>query len=109
MTNRITVSIGGQNYTLVSDEEESKVQTIASFVNQELAKVSQGSTLSLADAAILTALNITDSYFKERGAADNLRGQLKEYLDEASRLKNELSEARREIFRLQHGKEKNKE
>ena len=106
MKNRVTVSIGSQSYTLVSEQDENYVQSIASLVNQELSKIKQGTTLSHADASMLTSFNIADKYFKEKEAADNLRGQLKEYLDEASRLKNELSEARREIFRLQSGKEK---
>lgn len=104
MTNRITVSIGSQTYTLVSPEEESYVQQIAAHVNQELGRVTQGGHLSMSDAAILTAVNITDTYFKERAAADNLRRQLKEYLDDASRVKNELAEAKREIYRLQSAK-----
>ncbi len=105
MTNRITVSIGSQTYTLVSQEEEGYVQQIAAHINQELNRVTQGSHLSMADAAILTAVNITDTYFKEREAADNLRRQLKEYLDDASRVKNELAEAKREIYRLQTAKQ----
>jgi len=104
MTNRITVNIGMQSYTLLAKEEPEYVHQIAALVNQELAQVTGESHLSMSDAAILTAVNITDKYFKEREAADNLRRQLKEYLDEASRVKNELAEARREIFRLQNPK-----
>lgn len=37
-------------------------------------------------------------------ASENLRGQLKEYLEEATALKMELSEAKREIFKLQNKK-----
>ena len=37
-------------------------------------------------------------------AAENLRRQIKEYLEEATKLKMELSEAKREIFKLQQKK-----
>jgi cell division protein ZapA len=37
-------------------------------------------------------------------AAENLRRQLKEYLDESARIKLELSEAKRQIFKLQNKK-----
>jgi cell division protein ZapA len=104
MTNRVTVTIGTQSYTLVAQEDHLYVQQIAAFVNQELSQVVEQGSLSSADAAILTAVNITDKYFKEREAADNLRRQLKEYLDDGSRLKKELSDAKREIFRLQNSK-----
>ncbi len=46
-------------------------------------------------------MNIADQYFKEQDAAENLRRQLKENLEEANRMKMELSEAKREIFKLQ--------
>jgi cell division protein ZapA len=92
MSNRVTVTIGSQSYTLVAKEDPAYIQQIASQVNQELAEVMGAGHLSMADAATLTALNIADKYFKEREAADNLRRQLKEYLDDASRLKMELSD-----------------
>ena len=49
-------------------------------------------------------MNIADQYFKEQEAAENLRRQIKEYLEEATKLKMELSEAKREIFKLQNHK-----
>ena len=42
--------------------------------------------------------------FKEVETAENLRRQLKEYLEEATKMKLELSEAKREIFKLQNHK-----
>ena len=53
------------------------------------------------DGAILTAINIADDRFKEQDASENLRRQIKELLEENSKLKLELSEAKREIFKLQ--------
>lgn len=106
MTNRITVTIGSQSYTLLSEEDPSYVHSIATQINQELSQVTEHAHLSTADAAILTSVNLTDKFFKEREAADNLRRQLKEYLDEGSRLKNEISDLKREVFRLQRQLEK---
>ena len=63
-----------------------------------------GAPISQADAAVLAAMNIADEYFREQEAAENLRRQIKEGLEEASRLKMELSEAKREIFKLQNRK-----
>lgn len=106
MKNRITVTIGNQTYTLLATEDSLYIQQVAAHVNDELSKVMEEGRLSIADGSILAAMNIADKYFKEREAADNLRHQLKEYLEEASRVKNELSEAKREIFRLQNKQEK---
>ena len=53
------------------------------------------------DCAILTAINIADDRFKEQEASENLRRQIKDLLEENSKLKSELSESKREIFKLQ--------
>ena len=71
---------------------------------RKVEEVLSGAHVSLVDGAILAAVNIADEYFKEVEAAENLRRQLKEYLEEATKMKLELSEAKREIFKLQNKK-----
>ena len=107
MKNRVTVTIAGQEYTLVATEEEGYVEKVAQHVDAQMNKVEEvlsGAHVSLVDGAILAAVNIADEYFKEVEAAENLRRQLKEYLEEATKMKMELSEAKREIFKLQNKK-----
>ena len=58
----------------------------------------------MVEGAVLAALNVADEYYKEQEASENLRRQLKESLEEHTRLDAELSEAKREIFRLQNNK-----
>ena len=43
---------------------------------------------------------MADLYLKGQETAENLRRQVKENLEEANSLKLELSEAKREIFKL---------
>ena len=104
MKNKITVNIAGQSYTLVAAEDAAYMEKVASHVDAKVQKVLDESKVSLVDGAILGALNIADEYFKEVEASENLRRQLKEYLEEATKLKMELSEAKREIFKLQNHK-----
>ena len=104
MKNRVTVTIAGQEYTLVCAEEPSYTEKVAAHVDAKMQEVLEGARVSVVDGAILTAVNIADEYFKEMEAAENLRRQLKEYLEEATKMKLELSEAKREIFRLQNKK-----
>ena len=101
MKNKVVVTIAGREYTMVAVEDETYVRRCAAHVDGQLREVSN-SRLSQADAAILTALNIADQYFKEVDASENLRRQIKENLEEANRLKLELSECKREIFKLQN-------
>ena len=104
MKNKITVSIAGQNYTLVASEESGYMEKVAAHVDGKIQELLEGTRLSLVDGAVLGALNIADAYFKEVDASENLRRQLKELLEESAKLKSELSEAKREIFKLQNRK-----
>ena len=104
MKNKVTVTIAEQEYTLIADQETDGVEKIAAHVDARVREVMDGSHLSLADGAILAAMNIAEEYFKELAAAENLRRQVKEYSEESAQLKQELSEAKREIFKLQNKK-----
>lgn len=100
MKNRIVVTIGGRDYTMVAVENEEYVRRCAELVDRQLREVVQGGRLSQTDAAVLAAMNVADQFFKELEASENLRRQVKENLEEANALKLELSEAKREIFKL---------
>ena len=100
MQNRVTVTISGQSYTLLALEDEAYVQRVAAYVDKKMAETA-GSGLAQVDCAVLAAMNIADERCKEQAASENLRRQIKELLEESSRLKAELSEAKREIFKLQ--------
>ena len=103
MKNKVVVTIADRDYTMVAVEDENYVRKCAAHVDQQLREIAN-SRISQADAAVLAAMNIADQYFREQDAAENLRRQIKDNLEEASRLKMELSEAKREIFKLQNRK-----
>ena len=100
MQNKVTVSVRGRSYTLLAAENEEYVQRVAAYVDGKLSETA-GSGLSQTDCAILTAPNIADERFKEQENGEALRRQIKDLLEESAKLKGELSEAKREIFKLQ--------
>lgn len=102
MKNKVTVSIAGQQFTLVGTEDESYVRRVAGHVDDQVRQVSDAGRMSVVDSAVLAAVNIADQYFKEQESCENLRRQIKEVLEESAKLKLELSEAKREIFKLQN-------
>ena len=104
MENRITISICDEDYTCVAEDAPSYMQKVGSYVNEKMTALLESAKVGRSDAAVLTAVNITDELFKEREAGDALRRQVKQYLDEASQAKNEVSELKREIFKLQQQK-----
>lgn len=104
MENRVTVSICGEDYTLVAEEAPSYMQKIGGYVDSKLSEMIDSIHIGRSDAAVLTAVNIADELFKEREASEALRAQLKQYSDEAKQAKNEVSELKRELFKAQNRK-----
>lgn len=102
MANRVTMNICGEEYTFVAEESPSYMQKVGAYVDEKMNELLTSAKVGRTDAAVLTAANIADELFKEREAGEGLRRQLKQYLDEASRARNEVSELKREIFKLQN-------
>ncbi len=98
--NRVTVTIAGREFTLLTDGEAEFTQRVAQHLDGKLSELLEGGKLSLLDACILGGMNITEEFLREQESSENLRRQLKEYLEESTKLKLELSEAKREIFAL---------
>ena len=104
MKNKVTVSIAGQEYTMVAVEDEAYVRKVAAHVDGQVREVLEQGRLSIADGAVLAAMNIADQYYREMASTENLRRQVKEVLEESAKLKMEVSECKREIFKLQNKK-----
>jgi cell division protein ZapA len=101
MANRVVISICGEEYTFVAEESSAYMQKVGSYVGDKMAEVLGSAKVGRTDAAVLTAANITDELFKAQAVAEQLRAQIKGYLDEANKAQSEVSELKREVFRLQ--------
>ena len=101
MANHVVVTICGEDYTFVAEESAAYMQKVGSYVNDKMTEVLESSKVGRTDAAVLTAVNLADELFKAQSAAEQLRGQIKGYLDEAGKAQSEVSELKREVFRLQ--------
>ena len=101
MANRVGISICGEEYTFIADESAAYMQKVGSYVSEKMEEVLNSAKVGRTDAAILTAANIADELFKAQAASEQLRSQIKGYLDEAGRAQSEASELKREVFRLQ--------
>ena len=101
MANRVVVTICGEDYTFVAEESTAYTQKVAAYVDEKMADVLKSTKVGRTDAAILTAANIADELFKAQTASEQLRSQIKGYLDAAGKAQAEVSELKREVFRLQ--------
>ena len=97
--NQVKVTIAEKDYTLLTEGDSAFTQKVAQRVDEQISALMSSGRLSLGDAAILAALNTTEEYLQEVETSENLRRQLKEYLDESTKLKLELSETKRELFK----------
>lgn len=101
MQNRILVTICDQEYKLVAEESQEYMEQVANYVSEKMVDLIESSHVSHTDGAVLTALNITDELFKAKEADAKLRGQFKDYADDLNKANNEISELKRQVFRLQ--------
>lgn len=101
MKRKVTVTVDGREYTLASsDSNPQYMEQVAEYVDSQINTIKTVVRVSAIDAATMSAMDIADSYFKERTASENLRGQLKAALDEANKFKKEISDLKMENFRL---------
>jgi cell division protein ZapA len=101
MANRVVISICGEDYTFVAEESAAYMEKVGNYVSEKMKEVLNSAKVGRNDAAVLTAANITDELFKAQAVAEQLRSQIKGYLDEAGKAQSEVSELKREVFRLQ--------
>ena len=104
MKNRVTVTIAGETYTILSEDSPEYIKKAAEMVDQKMQEISAGMPVSFLNAAVLAALNLADQAMKAEEAASNMRAQMKSYLEDASRLRSELNEARKEAARNKNGR-----
>ncbi len=79
MRRSFAVTIAGQRYVLKSDADEKYVQSLADFVDDKIREVQKASKqVATHQVAILAALQIADSLFREKRGRAELRRRVKE-------------------------------
>ncbi len=92
--NRIKVTICGKEYSLKTAENASYVLNLAAELEKKINDmVNSGNGVSVQTAAILIALSAMDDANKANQSVDNIRTQIKQYVDEAAKAMLERDEA----------------
>lgn len=97
MNQKVIVIIDEKEYSILSSDPAEYVQKVSDHVDQQVKAVKTGSKLSQSDCYILAAMNIADEYYRSLESAESLRRQIKESLEENSRLARELAKCKREM------------
>lgn len=99
--NRVDLRICGLSYTIITEDDPDYVEELGEFIDKEMKTINNESpTLSTTQCAVLVALDQVDACRKATASADNLRAQIKDYLEDSARARMEVDVARREIERL---------
>lgn len=101
MANKIKLVVGGLEYCIMAEEDEAYVRSVGDELNRRLDLLSRRNPyLSTTMVAVLAALDLCDENKKALAQLEDLRMQMKEYMEEAACARLEADEARREIDRL---------
>ena len=106
--NKVKIMICGKEYALQTDEQPAYVQQLAGRLDHKITEMMEANdTLSLSSAAILIGLSLMDDSYKTTSDMDNIRGEIRNYVEEAGKaraeadgLRKELEEREREIENL---------
>ena len=94
---KVRLTICGASYVVSTTESEDYMQNLAARLNMDMNEMmASSSTVSMTTAAVMTALGYRDELEKASGSADNMRRQIKDYLEDAASAKMAAEELRRE-------------
>ncbi len=92
--NKVKVTICGKEFNLKTEDAPSYYIGLAKKVDTEIYRMaSSADNISVQSAAILVALQAFDEAQKANDSIDNIRTQIKEYVDDACQARLERDEA----------------
>ena len=98
---KIRLAICGCSYLISTTDSEQYTLSLAEKLDHNMNEImAQNPSASVTAAAVLSALDYLDELEKSSASADNLRSQIKDYLEDAAKAKLEAEEAKKEIERL---------
>ncbi len=96
--NRVTITICGKEYTLQTDESPDYVRQLAARLDRRISDMMETSdVISLSSAAILVGLSLMDDSYKTTSNIDNIRGEIRNYVEEAGKARAEADDLRRQL------------
>lgn len=95
------IKIFNKEYNIQTAESKEYTQRLADTLNKKLSEVVQGmSNMTPLDGAVLVALDCLDRSLKADIDIDKIRGQIKEYVDDAANSAEKLKLANEKISKL---------
>ncbi|MFA9381652.1 MAG: cell division protein ZapA [Acetanaerobacterium sp.] len=99
--NTVKLSICGTDYYIATSEEPAYVSQLGEYINTLVERMmQQNPNLSMTKALLLCCMNTLDELNYVNTGTENLRTQIKDYLEDAARSRSEVDEMRKELNRL---------
>lgn len=101
MANKVRVTVCGTQYIIATDETEEYLTSLAERLGADMDEIMTAMpSASIASAAVVAALGYLDEMQRAARGADNMRGQIRNYLEDAAKAQAAAEEAGREVERL---------
>ena len=99
---RQIIFVGGKRFTIVTDESEAYMKKIVERVDTKLKSIiSSNPKLDKDSAAILASLDYCDEEYKLRQNLEDVKEQIKDYIEDTARLHKEIAQLKAQNVILQ--------
>lgn len=100
-THKVKLEICGSSYVVSTNDSEEYLLGLAERLDRDMNQLMlEAPNASVAAAAVITALSYLDNSEKNAQGADNMRTQIKDYLEDASKARLMAEDYKRENERL---------
>lgn len=104
--NRIKIVLSGKEYTIQTDESVTYVKQLAEALDAKIDEyMSQNDSISVTSACMLVSLGLMDDCIKASSDKDNMRKQIIESIEEATKCRTEIVGLKKQIEALQQENE----
>ncbi len=98
--NKVKIQIASSEYTINTTDSQDRVLAIAKTLDDGVREILEAApSASITAALVLHSMNILDKLDKANQSSDNMRMQVKQYIEDASEAKLELEKAKAELER----------
>ena len=98
---KVKLTICGSSYIVSTTDSEEYVNQLAERLDNDMTEImTQNPSASEAASAVISALSYLDELNKNASSTDNMRAQIKDYLEDAAKAKLDAENARRQVEKL---------
>ncbi len=92
--------VGGTEFRIVTGDSEEFIRSLADETQERISKYTDSGKVTGYQAAVLTAMEYAEENRRKESILNNIKDQLKSYLDDAARIKAERDRYKEEYDKL---------